>query len=109
MKSELTGRRAHARQLEFLREVDDRAVAVEAAYLSGVLHGATGGRMPIPAACTGPEGTMFYSWDCGRHHLELEIAPGEPAYFFYGHGDRESGGTWSQKYAIPCLISSGPS
>lgn len=34
-------------------------------------------RLPVPAACTGPDGQMFYSWDAGRYHLELEIVPGE--------------------------------
>jgi hypothetical protein len=94
MESELTGRCAHARQLGFL----GTSVEIEAAYLSGVLHGATGGRMPIPAAMTGHVGTMFYAWDCGRHHLELEFTAGESAYFFYG--DRDSGESWGQEYMI---------
>jgi hypothetical protein len=101
MESELTGWRAHARHLEFLRTVNYDAAAVEvieAAFLSGVLHGVTGGMMPVPAALTGHVGAMFYSWDRGRHHLELELTAGEPAYFFYG--DRDSGESWGQEYMI---------
>lgn len=56
----------------------------------------TGTLMPIPAACTGPDGEMFFSWDRRRHHLELEIISGEPAYFFYR--DRETGQTWSEDH-----------
>jgi hypothetical protein len=102
MESELlTGRCAHAKHLEFLRTANYDAAAVEiieAAFLSGVLHGATGGTMPVPAALTGHVGAMFYAWDRGRHHLELEFTAGEPAYFFYG--DRVSGESWGQEYAI---------
>jgi len=59
---------------------------------------ASGGRMPIPAACTGPDGEMFYSWDRGRHHLELEIIPDQPAEFFYR--DRETEQLWAEDYNI---------
>jgi hypothetical protein len=54
--------------------------------------------MPVPAACTGPDGKMFYSWDHGRHHLELEIIPGQDAEFFYR--DRETGQLWGEDYRI---------
>jgi hypothetical protein len=59
---------------------------------------ASGGAMPVPAACTGPNGEMFYSWDRGRHHLELEIVPGKAAEFFYR--DRETEELWTEDYAI---------
>jgi hypothetical protein len=59
---------------------------------------ATDCKMPVPAACTGPDGEMFYSWDCGRHHLELEIIPGKPAEFFYR--DRETEYFWGEDYNI---------
>ncbi len=59
---------------------------------------ASGGLMPIPAACTGPDGEMFYSWDRGRHHLELEIIPGQHAEFFYR--DRETEQLWGEDYNI---------
>jgi hypothetical protein len=64
---------------------------------SGVLS-ATAGDMPVPAACTGPDGEMFYSWDRGRHHLELEIIPGQPAEFFYR--DRKAEEFWGEDYTI---------
>ena len=41
---------------------------------------------------------MFYSWDSGRHHLELEIIPGQPAEFFYR--DRETEQFWGEDYTI---------
>jgi hypothetical protein len=54
--------------------------------------------MPVPAACTGPDGELFYSWDRGRHHLELEIIPGQPAEFFYR--DRETEQFWGEDYNV---------
>src|SRR5262245_21798744 len=37
-----------------------------------LLWEATGQALPVPAACTGPDGQMLYTWDRDRHHLELE-------------------------------------
>lgn len=54
--------------------------------------------MPRPAACTGPDGEMFYSWDQGRHHLELEIFCDCTAEFFYI--DRDSKCFWGEDYVI---------
>ncbi len=59
---------------------------------------ASGGQIPIPAACTGPDGEMLYSWDQGRHHLELEIIPGKVAEFFYR--DRETEQFWGEDYVV---------
>jgi hypothetical protein len=59
---------------------------------------ATGFALPIPAACTGPDGQLLYVWDRGRHHLELEIIPGQPAEWFYR--DRQSGQLWGEDYRI---------
>jgi len=59
---------------------------------------ASNGEIAVPAACTGPDGEMFYSWDSGRHHLELEIIPGKPAEFFYR--DRETEMVWGEDYII---------
>lgn len=55
-------------------------------------------KISIPAVCTGPDGEIFYSWDHGRHHLELEIIPGEPPNFFYR--DRETEQYWGEDYTI---------
>jgi hypothetical protein len=41
---------------------------------------------------------MFYAWNCGRHHLELEIVPGRPAEFFYR--DRETEEFWGEDYEV---------
>jgi hypothetical protein len=54
--------------------------------------------LPIPAACTGPDGQMLYTWDRGKHHLELEIIPGQSAEYFYR--DRETGELWGEDYTI---------
>lgn len=59
---------------------------------------ATGFALPIPDACTGPDGKMLYSWDRGKDHLELEIIPGQASEFFYR--DRESGYLWGEDYII---------
>ena len=47
---------------------------------------------------------MFYSWDKGRHHLELEIIPGKVAEFFYR--DRETGTLWGEDYTIGDVLPS---
>jgi hypothetical protein len=59
---------------------------------------ASGFQIPVPSACTGPDGQIFYSWDNGRHHLELEITPGVPAFFFYR--DRLTKQTWGEDYRV---------
>jgi hypothetical protein len=41
---------------------------------------------------------MSYSWDRGRHHLELEITPGQPSVFFYR--DRQTGTFWGDEYTV---------
>lgn len=59
---------------------------------------ATGFALPVPAASSGPNGEMFYSWDRGRHHLELEIISRQPAEFFYRN--RVTGELWGADYII---------
>ena len=39
--------------------------------------------LPAPSAATGPDGIMFYSWDKGEHHFEVEIFPDDSTEFFY--------------------------
>lgn len=51
-------------------------------------------KMPIPGAATGPDGEMFFGWDKGRHHLELELIPDQPAEWFYR--DRETEEIWGE-------------
>lgn len=48
-------------------------------------------RIPVPAASAGPDGQVFYSWNSGRHHFEIEILPNGDVEFFYR--DRETGRT----------------
>ena len=38
--------------------------------------------MPIPMACTGPDGRMLYSWDNKQHHFEAEFFPDGKIEFF---------------------------
>lgn len=95
----------HMQHLEYLKRVStgERAkISPETAALAmrawRSIWQAANGHISVPAACTGPDGEMFYSWDRGRHHLELEIIPGQPAEFFYR--DRETERFWGEDYTI---------
>jgi hypothetical protein len=57
---------------------------------------ATGNALPVPAACTGPDGQMMYTWDKERHHLELEITADGAGEFFYRN--RETSELWGEEY-----------
>lgn len=59
---------------------------------------ASGQRLPVPAACTGSDGRLLYSWDNGRHHLEFEIIPNEPSEIFYR--DRLTGQCWVHEHTL---------
>jgi hypothetical protein len=96
---------AHAEHMRYLDEVsagDDPLITPTTATLAAQaweqVRAATGDTMPVPAACTGPDGQMFYGWDRGRYHLELEIVPGEPAYFFFC--DRETDRYWGEDFTV---------
>ncbi len=52
--------------------------------------------MPVPSACTGPDGRLLFCWDKENHHLELEFIPNQAAEFFYR--DRNSEEMWSEDY-----------
>lgn len=58
---------------------------------------ATGYTLPVPAACTGPDGEMQYVWDRGVHHLQLTFSPSESPSFFYRNG--ETGELWIEDFA----------
>jgi len=95
----------HWRHVAFLREAsrgDHAAITPQIARQLMIawsyIRRVTQNRMPVPAAMTGPDGQMFYSWDRGHHHMELEIIPDEPAFFFYR--DRRTGKTWSEDYVV---------
>lgn len=95
----------HMEHLEYLRQAstgDCPLLTLETALMAAkawnLIWSASGGKMPIPAACTGPDGQMLYAWDHGRHHLELEIFPNKPAEFFYK--DRETRELWNEDYNI---------
>jgi hypothetical protein len=98
-------RDAHADHLQFLAEIaagHDPAVTPATAELARraweQIRAATGNRMPVPAACTVPDGQIFYCWDHHRHHLELEIIPNEPADYFYR--DRQTNEYWGEECTI---------
>ena len=98
---------------EYLNEVSlklpDPPITRETASYAWVawldVRKATGFSLPVPAACTGPDGKLLYTWDRGRHHLELEIIPGQAAEFFYR--DRETGELWGEDYTIGGPVPAG--
>ncbi len=95
----------HLEHLNFLKRVSTGerppitpGTALLASQAWHLIWRASNYKMPAPAACTGPDGKLFYSCDHGRHHLELEIIPGQDAAFFYR--DRETGHLWGEDYRI---------
>lgn len=89
--------------LSYLREVSrgegsliSRHTAQQAAEAWLHCWEATGYALPVPAACTGPDGHMQYNWDRGEHHLELNISPTEVPSFFYRN--RQTGELWMEDY-----------
>ena len=95
----------HGEHLAYLKRVsesDQPLISPQTAKMARIawqmIWNASGFAMPVPAACTGPDGEMYYSWDRGRHHLELEIIPGQPAEFFYRN--RETEELWGEDYNI---------
>jgi len=99
----------HLDHLSFLKRVstgEDPPITPETARLASnawrIIWKASDYKMPVPSAGTGPDGEMFYAWNSGRHHLELEIIPGQPAEFFYR--DRESGEFWGMDYDIGATL-----
>jgi hypothetical protein len=93
------------KHLSYLQKVsrgESPAISVQTARIAReawlAIRQATDFEMPIPAACTGPDGQMFYSWDKAKHHLELEIFPDMPAEFFYRN--RQSNELWGEEYVI---------
>ena len=73
------------------------------ARLAWIMIEGCGDRIPVPAAVTGPDGEMFYSWNRGPHHLELEIIPGQPAEWFYRNRETEeyAGDDWTVGEIFP--------
>jgi hypothetical protein len=57
---------------------------------------ATGCTLPVPAACTGPDGQLQYVWDRGEHHLEMNFVPSEPVSIFYRN--RQTGELWMDDF-----------
>ena len=95
----------HVEHLKFLKEVstgEEPAITPETASMATEawrqIWLASGGRIPVPSACTNADGKVFYSWDSGRYHLDLDIVPGEPAGFFFC--DRETDKYWCEDYQI---------
>ena len=85
----------------YLRDaVDQSVIAQETAQLAIWAWldccEATGGLLPIPSACSGPDGRIQYVWDRGEHHLELDFSPSESPSFFYRN--RQTGELWGEDY-----------
>ncbi len=60
------------------------------------IHGSMPQSFTMPDASYGPNGQILFFWDMNEHHLELEIAPDCPGYFFYRN--RTSGIVWDSDY-----------
>ena len=91
------------KHLRYLKEVTGKYINLETATRARrawkAIWEAGNYAMPVPGACTGPDGQMFYGWDHGRHHLELEIIPGQAeAEWFYR--DRETELYWAEDWVI---------
>ena len=91
--------------LDFLKRVssgDEPAITPETASRAAIawreIWSASGGKIPVPSACTNADGKLFYSWDSDRYHLDLDIIPGEPAGFFFC--DRQTDEYWYEDYQI---------
>jgi|GEM_PF-1615165 len=89
---------------EYLREVsqpNNQLISPETASIAGRVWfecwSATGFALPVPAACTGPDGQMLYTWDTITHHLELELDPREATGTFF-YRNRATGDTWIEDY-----------
>lgn len=106
----MTPAQQHLDWLARLSTDDDPPVtpetAARAVKLWEAIRSASGGRMPVPAACTGPDGEMFHSWDWGRHHLEVEIIPSKPVQWFYRDRETEefTGADQADGQPIPAVI-----
>lgn len=95
----------HMEHLDFLKQVstgENASISPDMARSANMawrlIWKASDFKIPVPAAGTGPDGEMFYAWNAGRHHLELEIIAGQPAEFFYR--DRETGEYWGEDYDV---------
>lgn len=95
----------HPEHQEFLNRAstgDEPSITPETASKAGEawqqIWLASGGKIPLPSACTNADGKVFYSWDCGRYHLDLDIIPRGPAAFFFCN--RETDENWCEDYHI---------
>jgi hypothetical protein len=95
----------HVEHLDFLKRVssgDEPAITPETASRAAIawrqIWSASGGKIPVPSACTNADGKVFYSWDSDRYHLDLDIIPGEPAGFFFC--DRQTHKYFYEDYQI---------
>ncbi|MDZ4687479.1 MAG: hypothetical protein SH850_20600 [Planctomycetaceae bacterium] len=87
--------------LDYLRAIsasaDDAPISEDTAEVARwtwhMMWSASGYALPVPSACTGPDGRLMYSWDRGHNHLEVEFGPEQDSEFFYR--DRASGQLWS--------------
>lgn len=63
------------------------------------IRSATGGMLPAPSAITNADGSVFYAWDRGKHHLSVDIKPGQPVEWFYCK--RGTDEFWGEDWEIP--------
>lgn len=95
----------HIEHLKYIGEISTGSTplispetAREAVLAWHLIWDASDRKMPIPVACTGPDGRLLYTWDHGEHHLELEFIPKMPAEFFYKN--RRTRELWGEDYLV---------
>ena len=96
---------SQAQHLRFLKRAStgaDAAITAETARMAAKawdqVWEASGRKIPVPSAATNSDGKVFYSWDSGHYHLDLDIVPDEPASIFFC--DRDTDEYWYEDYQI---------
>jgi hypothetical protein len=59
--------------------------------------------MPVPPACTGPDGQVSYCWNMDEHHFEVEIVSKDEIDVFYRN--RQTKETWLEENQIDNILS----
>lgn len=100
---------AQLQHLRFLMRAStgvDAAITAETARIASKawdqVWEASGRKMPVPSAATNVNGKVFYSWDNGQYHLDMDIVPNEPASVFFC--DREKNEYWCEDYRIGSVL-----
>lgn len=86
--------------LNYLNDISKSLISKQTAILAEkvwwVVWASTNESIDVPSACTGPNGKLFYEWNRGVHHFEIEFIPDKPTELFYRN--RETGELWNEEY-----------